>query len=80
MQIIAIEEHFLTKDVRDAWASLDPADRDGAGSLHLGEIEDRLDNLGDGRIELMGESGVDVQVLSLTTPALYLLERGERVV
>jgi hypothetical protein len=80
MKIIAIEEHFLTKDVRDAWAALAPADQDGGQGLHLGEIEDRLYNLGDGRIQLMDESGVDVQVLSLTTPALHSLESGPSVV
>jgi hypothetical protein len=80
MKIIAIEEHFLTKDVRDAWAHLAPSDQDSGQGLHLGEIEDRLDNLSDGRIQLMDESGVAVQVLSLTTPALHILEPGQRVV
>jgi hypothetical protein len=83
MKIIAIEEHFATKEVRDAWASLAPDDQDGGQQLHLvhlGDIEDRLDNLADARIELMDESGVDVQVLSLTTPALHGLEPGHRVV
>lgn len=44
MKIIAIEEHFLTKAVGDAW-SASSAERDGGFGLHLGEIEDRLDDL-----------------------------------
>ena len=33
-----------------------------------------LDNLGEQRVALMDESGVDVQVLSLTTPGLHNLD------
>jgi len=42
-----------------------------------GEIEERLDDLGQGRIALMNESGVDLQVLSVTIPALHNLEPEE---
>ena len=73
MKVIAIEEHFLTRDVREAWAAL-PAVIDPTQSLHLGEIEERLDDLGDARLRLMDETGVDIQVLSLTTPGLHNLE------
>jgi predicted TIM-barrel fold metal-dependent hydrolase len=71
MKLIAIEEHFLTSEVRTAWqnSSADDPTKD----LHLGVIDDRLDDLGNGRIELMNETGVDVQVLSLTSPALHNL-------
>ncbi len=73
MKVIAIEEHFLTKEVRAAWAASPDADG-AAASLHLGEIEERLDDLGEIRLKLMDESGVDVQVLSLTTPGLHNLD------
>lgn len=79
MKVIAIEEHFLTAEVRAAWSAQPPEDQDASQGLHLGEIEDRLDDLEDGRIQLMDESGVDVQVLSLTTPALHTLEREQSV-
>jgi uncharacterized protein len=39
----------------------------------------RLDDLGEQRLALMDESGVDVQVLSVTTPALHNLEPEESV-
>jgi len=53
--------------------------QDGTAAFDRGEIERRLDDLGEGRIALMDESGVDVQVLSVTTPALHNLEPEESV-
>jgi uncharacterized protein len=79
MKLIAIEEHFLTPEIRAAWAS-SAIGQEGTAILDRGEIEARLDDLGAGRIALMDESGVDVQVLSVTTPALHNLEPEESVV
>jgi predicted TIM-barrel fold metal-dependent hydrolase len=70
---IAIEEHFLTAEIRSAWAA-SSIGQEGTAAFDRGEIEDRLDDLGEGRIALMDESGIDVQVLSVTTPALHNLE------
>ncbi len=78
MKLIAIEEHFLTADIRAAWAS-SAIGQEGTAEFDRGEIEERLDDLGAGRIALMDESGVDVQVLSVTTPALHNLEPDESV-
>jgi len=78
VKLIAIEEHFLTRDVRDAWAA-GPVQDDSTLGFHLGEIEDRLDDLGDQRLRLMDETGVHVQVLSLTTPGLHNLDGGAAV-
>lgn len=71
MHLIAIEEHFLTTPVRDAWhrAGVDAVDPSVA--FHGGDTERRLLDVADGRLALMDETGVDVQVLSLTTPALH---------
>ncbi|MDR3585549.1 MAG: hypothetical protein P4L59_09510, partial [Desulfosporosinus sp.] len=79
MKIVGIEEHFLTNSVRDAWSTLTVADQDSGQGLHMGEVEKRLDDLSDGRIQLMDESGVDVQVLSLTSPGLHNLDSVESV-
>ena len=38
-----------------------------------------LEDLGEGRLALMDESGIDVQVLSVTTPALHNLEPEESI-
>lgn len=78
MKLIAIEEHFLTPDIRAAWAS-SAIGTEGTAAFDRGEIEARLDDLGPERIACMDEGGVDVQVLSVTTPALHNLEPAESV-
>ena len=78
VKLIAIEEHFLTAEIRAAWAS-SAIGQEGTAGFDRGEMEQRLDDLGPGRIALMDESGVDVQVLSVTTPALHNLEPEESV-
>ena len=72
-QLIAIEEHFLTPAIRAAWAA-SPIGQEGTAAFDRGEIEARLDDLGQQRLALMDEGGIDVQVLSVTTPALHNLE------
>jgi uncharacterized protein len=79
VKLIAIEEHFLTAEIRAAWAS-SAIGQEGTAIFDRGEIEERLDDLGQGRIALMDESGVDVQVLSVTTPALHNLEPAESLI
>jgi predicted TIM-barrel fold metal-dependent hydrolase len=77
-KLIAIEEHFLTPEIRAAWAA-SPIGQEGTAGFDRGEIEERLDDLGEQRLALMDESGVEVQVLSVTTPALHNLEPEESV-
>ena len=77
-KLIAIEEHFLSPAIRAAWAA-SALGQEGTASLNQGEVEARLDDLGAQRLALMDESGVDVQVLSVTTPALHNLEPEESV-
>lgn len=71
MQLIGIEEHFLTAEVRGAWDAVGLAATDPSVALHAGPLERRLADLADERLALMDETGLDVQVLSLTTPALH---------
>lgn len=73
MKLIAIEEHFVTADIRAAWAA-SAIGQEGTQSFDRGELEERLSDLGKHRLALMDESGVDVQVLSVTTPALHNLD------
>jgi len=77
-KLIAIEEHFLTSAIRAAWAA-SAVGQEGTASFDRGEMEERLDDLGPQRLALMDESGVDVQVLSVTTPALHNLEPEQSV-
>jgi len=77
-KLISIEEHFVTADIRVAWAA-SAIGQEGAGGFDRGEIEERLDDLGEQRLALMDESGIDVQVLSVTTPALHNLAPEESI-
>ena len=77
MRLIAVEEHVLTREVKDAWATA--AADDATSAFDRGEIGARLEDLGEGRLALMDESGVDLQVLSLTTPGLHNLAAEESV-
>ena len=69
MKIIAIEEHVLPDEVKHGWNTIPGAD-DGTLGLNPGLLGERLADLGEQRLALMDETGVDVQVLSLTTPGL----------
>jgi uncharacterized protein len=79
MKLIGIEEHFLTAEIRAAWAT-SSVGQEGTSSFDRGEIESSLDDLGPRRIAQMDEAGVDTQVLSVTTPGLHNLEPEESVI
>ncbi|RZK38542.1 MAG: amidohydrolase [Hymenobacter sp.] len=75
MKIIAIEEHFATPEIMAAWTALPAGKQDVAiGKSQGGAIERRLYDLAHERIQLMSESGVDMQVLSLGTPGVQSLD------
>jgi predicted TIM-barrel fold metal-dependent hydrolase len=78
MKLLGIEEHLVTADIRAAWTA-SAIGVEGAAGFDRGELRERLDNLAKQRLALMDESGVDVQVLSVTTPALHNLEPEESV-
>ncbi|MFG2826859.1 amidohydrolase family protein [Streptomyces sp. NPDC048434] len=80
MKIIAIEEHLATKEVLDAWRALPPDHQDD--SLEIFDqprIEECLVDLAAERIRIMDDAGIDVQVLSLTTPGLSNTGAAEAV-
>lgn len=72
MKVIGLEEHYVTAEVVEAWANLDPRWQDPvvAGSVGLRQ---RLLEIGDQRLAAMDEAGIDVQVASLTSPGLWNL-------
>ena len=75
MRIVAVEEHLATREMRDAWARLDPTWQDDSRKLFgEGHFDAQLDDLADARIRRMDASGVDVAVLSLTTPGVQNLD------
>jgi hypothetical protein len=80
MKLIGLEEHFLTPDVLAAWQALDPRFQDVAlQHSDRGEIGEKLCDLADRRIADMDETGLDVQVLSLTAPGVQSLDPGDAV-
>ncbi len=68
MKIVGLEEHFVVPEVLHAWHSLDPRWQDLAVKPSSeGEAGRRLLEFGPLRIAAMDDTGIDVQVLSLTT-------------
>ena len=54
-KIIGIEERFLSPAVRAPWATSASAGQDASESLHLGDIQDRLEELSDERLARMDD-------------------------
>lgn len=79
MRLIAIEEHVLPHAVRDAWDAAPPPHDPVSAIADGGVTGERLADLGEARLVLMDEQGVDVQVLSLTTPGLHNLMPGPAI-
>lgn len=78
MRTIGTEEHFVTDEVLAAWSRLGPGAReDSGGGLPPGEMGERLREVGARRIAAMDEAGLDVQVISLTSPGLHGLPAAE---
>lgn len=71
MKLIGIEEHVLTSEISNAWNAIGLDATDPSVAFHSSVIERRLLEWGEERIALMDETGLDMQVLSLTTPALH---------
>ena len=80
MRLVGLEEHVVTEQVLDAWRELPARERDLAfGPATQGETAWRLLDVGAERLAAMDATGLDVQVLSLTTPGLQDLPAGRAV-
>ncbi len=80
MRVIGLEEHFVTSGVLEAWRVLDPQWQDVALKPSAeGESARRLAELGGERFAAMEETGLDVQVLSLTAPGVQNLAPDDAV-
>lgn len=72
MKTIGTEEHFVTDEVVAAWSRLGSRARDEARtSVPPGKVGDLLREVGEHRIAAMDAEGLDVQVISLTSPGLH---------
>jgi predicted TIM-barrel fold metal-dependent hydrolase len=76
---IGVEDHLVTPEVLAAWDRLsDEARADSQpGAPRGGELTERLLEVGERRLVAMDDAGLDVQVLSLTSPALHNLPAVE---
>lgn len=68
---IAVEEHYWTPELRDS--------RSGHDAPYGADRRQRLDDLGELRLNEMDEAGIDVQVLSLQEPGVQNFE-GEQAI
>ena len=67
MKLIALEEHYCTASVREAWMHVPLEWKDDSiGLFKIGDVEKRLEDLSQYRLAQMDEMGIDIQVLSLT--------------
>lgn len=87
MKIIDLENHFFTKEYIQYLRSRkepprETIERDGLNMWYTDflcsprsfEMEDKLLNLGEGRIKEMDEKGIDIEVLSLSPPGVQCFE------
>ncbi|WP_109556608.1 amidohydrolase family protein [Mycobacteroides chelonae] len=80
MKISALEEHYVLPSVASAWERLPHQGRDPMASLDAAsDLARNLASLGERRLALMDDAGIDVQVLSLTTPGLFDLPAVDAV-
>ncbi|MUL45414.1 amidohydrolase [Mycobacterium sp. CBMA293] len=80
MKIVALEEHYVTAEVAAAWARLDGDHRDPMATFSSdSDLGRRLICLDEERLAVMDSAGIDVQVLSLTTPGLFDLDPADAV-
>jgi uncharacterized protein len=79
-KIVTLEEHMTTPSLAQAWESAptSPREREDVASMMRMEGDALLD-LGASRLAAMDDQGVDVQVLSVTSPGTQNLE-AERAV
>lgn len=80
MTLIAIEEHWIMPELTAALRNL-PADRrdDSLAFNDLGDHQQRLQDLGAGRLAAMDAQGIDVAILALTPPGTHGLDPAEAV-
>ena len=81
MKLIALEEHFVTPEIVAAWKALPKDLQDVSSVFSSGKVQEQLLSMESAELRLrkMDETGIDVQVLSLTTPGTQNLEPADAV-
>jgi 5-carboxyvanillate decarboxylase len=84
---IAVEEAFVTREIADEWAKVLAGKEVEPGFRLMGQsilgsspgaraVHKRLFDLGEDRIAHMDVTGIDMQVLSLTSPGVQVFDSG----
>ena len=80
MKIVTLEEHFAFPAVIDAWkAATSRSEGSSLASFAQGALGERLLDVSTARLAAMDAAGIDVQVLSLTTPGVQGLSAADAV-
>jgi uncharacterized protein len=80
MKIYGLEEHMATADVVEAWKRQDPQLTEPMMRWALSSnLTPALLDLDEGRLAAMDDAGIDIAVLSMTTPGLQNLDAAEAV-
>jgi hypothetical protein len=80
MKIVGLEEHYATPELIDAWHALDPQWRDAAPVSSVDdEFGPRLLDVDAERVAAMDDTGLDVAVVSTTTPGVQNLASADAV-
>jgi len=80
MTIYGLEEHMATTEVVEAWKRADPGLTEPMMRWAVeGDVTQALLDLDDGRLAAMDDAGIDVAVLSVTTPGLQSLSAADAV-
>ena len=79
--LVALEEHFWTPAISAALAALPLDRRDDSIDIFGNDeiLHRRLMDLGESRLSDMDDAGIDVQVLSVTTPATQVFDAPHAV-
>ncbi len=79
MQIIGLEEHLVVPELLAAWSRLPGMQKSPGTGFGDDPLAQRLRDVGDRRLADMDAQGVDMQVLSLTTPGVQNLAPADAV-
>jgi predicted TIM-barrel fold metal-dependent hydrolase len=79
MKIIAIEEHFQNRKIKEAMEKWSPDVLSAQNELASNPPNAQLEDIGAGRLLAMDAMGVDVQVLSYISPGVHTLPASEAV-
>jgi predicted TIM-barrel fold metal-dependent hydrolase len=78
--LIAIEEHWMLPDLTSALDALPLDLRDESLAFNeMGDHQQRLEDLGAGRLATMDAQGIDISIIALTPPGTHPLPASEAV-